>query len=228
MISIVIPTYNESREIGITLTRLYENISPDDEVIVVDGFSEDDTKKIVSSFHPVKLFTSQKGRAIQMNLGAEKASNEYILFLHADTLVNAICISKLKNEITSNGVEWGWFSIKLNSPRLIFRIIETGANLRASLTRTPLGDHGIFVRKDIFDKVGGFPEIQLMEDIEFVRKIKIISKKGIKIKTPVQTSVRRFEKSGILKTFFIMWFLRILYYLGASSENLARYYRNIR
>ncbi|MBI2487013.1 MAG: TIGR04283 family arsenosugar biosynthesis glycosyltransferase [Deltaproteobacteria bacterium] len=228
MISIVIPTYNESRDIGITLTKLYETISPDDEVIVVDGYSEDDTKEIVISFHPVKLFTSKKGRAIQMNLGAKKARNEYILFLHADTLVDAICMSKLKNEITSNGVEWGWFSIKLNSPRLAFRIIETGANLRASLTRTPLGDHGIFVRKDIFDRVGGFPEIDLMEDIEFVKKIKLISKKGIKIKAPVYTSVRRFEKSGILKTFFTMWLLRILYYLGVSSEKLAKYYRNIR
>jgi rSAM/selenodomain-associated transferase 2 len=228
MISIVIPTYNESRDIGTTLTRLHETISPDDEVIVVDGYSEDDTKEIVSSFYRVKLFTSQKGRAIQMNLGAKKARNEYILFLHADTLVDTLCMSKLKNEITSNGVEWGWFSIRLNSPRLIFRIIETGANLRASLTRSPLGDHGIFVRKDIFDRVGGFPEIHLMEDIEFVKKIKLISKKGIKIKAPVYTSVRRFEKSGILKTFFTMWLLRILYYLGVSSEKLTIYYRNVR
>jgi rSAM/selenodomain-associated transferase 2 len=228
MISIVIPTYNESRDIGTTLTRLHETISPDDEVIVVDGYSEDDTKEIVSSFYRVKLFTSQKGRAIQMNLGAKKARNEYILFLHADTLVDTLCMSKLKNEITSNGVEWGWFSIRLNSPRLIFRIIETGANLRASLTRSPLGDHGIFVRKDIFDRVGGFPEIHLMEDIEFVKKIKLISKKGIKIKAPVYTSVRRFEKSGILKTFFTMWLLRILYYLGVSSEKLTKYYRNVR
>ncbi len=228
MISIVIPTYNESREIGTTLTRLYENISPADEVIVVDGFSVDNTKEIVSSFPQVKLLTSQKGRAIQMNLGAKLARNKYILFLHADTVVNEISISKLKNEISSNGAEWGWFSIKLNSPRLIFRFIEAGANLRASLTRTPLGDHGIFVRKDIFDRVGGFPEIQLMEDIEFVKKIKIISKKGIKIKAQVQTSVRRFEKTGVLKTFVMMWILRILYYLGASSEQLAKYYRNIR
>lgn len=228
MISIVIPTYNESRDIGTTLTRLHETISPDDEVIVVDGYSEDDTKEIVSSFYRVKLFTSQKGRAIQMNLGAKKARNEYILFLHADTVVDTLCMSKLKNEITSNGVEWGWFSIRLNSPRLIFRIIETGANLRASLTRSPLGDHGIFVRKDIFDRVGGFPEIHLMEDIEFVKKIKLISKKGIKIKAPVYTSVRRFEKSGILKTFFTMWLLRILYCLGVSSEKLTKYYRNVR
>ncbi len=228
MISIVIPTYNESREIGTTLAKLYENISDDDEVIVVDGHSEDGTEEIVSSFHTVKLFSSHKGRAIQMNLGARKATNKYILFLHADTVVNPVSMSNLKNEIASNGVEWGWFSIKLNSPRLIFRIIEAGANLRATITKTPLGDHGIFVRKDIFDKAGGFPEIQLMEDIEFVKNIKLISKKGMKIKSPLLISVRRFEKSGILKTFFMMWILRIFYYLGTPSENLAKYYRNIR
>jgi rSAM/selenodomain-associated transferase 2 len=228
MISIVIPTYNESTEIGGTLTKLCQIISPDDEVIVVDGFSEDNTREIVSTFRSVKLFTSKTGRAVQMNLGAENASNKYILFLHADTLVNSACLSELKNEITSNSVEWGWFSIKLNSPRLAFRIIETGANLRASLTKTPLGDHGIFVRKDIFDRVCGFPEIHLMEDIEFIKKIKLVSKKGIKIKAPIYTSVRRFKESGILKTFFIMWLLRILYYLGVSAERLAKYYRNIR
>jgi rSAM/selenodomain-associated transferase 2 len=228
MISIVIPTYNESREIGGMLTKLSQVISAYDEVIVVDGFSEDDTREKVSSFGSVRLFSSKRGRAVQMNLGAEKANNNYILFLHADTLVNSACLSKLKKEIASNSVEWGWFSIRLNSPRLVFRIIEMGANLRASLTKTPLGDHGIFVRKDLFERVCGFPEIYLMEDIEFIKRIKLVSKKGIRIKTPVYTSVRRFEDSGILKTFFIMWLLRILYYLGVSSATLAKYYRNIR
>jgi rSAM/selenodomain-associated transferase 2 len=227
MISIVIPTYNESRIIETTLTKLYETISPDDEVIVVDGFSEDNTKEMVKTFPEIKLFTSQRGRAIQMNLGVEKAKSEYILFLHADTLISEKSIIMLKNEIISNRVRWGWFPIKLNSPKSVFRIIEIGANLRTRLTGTPLGDHGIFVRKDLFYEVGGFPEIPLMEDLEFVRKIKTISK-GVDIKSPVQTSVRRFEKSGILKTFITMWILRILYHLGMSPEKLARYYDHIR
>lgn len=227
MISIVIPTYNESATIETTLTDLYELISPEDEVIVVDGSSEDSTREIVSAFPEAKLLTSRRGRAAQMNLGAEKAINEYILFLHADTWVSAKCINKLKNEITLNGAKWGWFRIRLNSPKLAFRIIEIGANLRAMLTGTPLGDHGIFVRRDVFLRVGGFPEIPLMEDLEFVRKVKRVSK-GVEIRSPVRTSVRRFEKSGILKTFITMWVLRILYYLGTSPETLARYYAHIR
>lgn len=227
MISIVIPTYNESATIEATLTTLYELISPEDEVIVVDGSSEDNTREIVSTFPRAKLFTSRRGRAAQMNLGAEKAINEYILFLHADTSLSAECINKLKNEITLNDAKWGWFSIRLNSSKLVFRIIEMGANLRTMITGTPLDDHGIFVRKDIFLRVSGFPEIPLMEDLEFVRRVKFVSK-GVEIRSPVQTSVRRFEKSGILKTLITMWVLRILYYLGTSPGTLARYYAHIR
>jgi len=227
MISIVIPTYNESATVEATLSALYEFISPKDEVIVVDGLSEDNTGEIVSTFPQTKLITSRRGRAAQMNLGAEKAINQYILFLHADTLVSAECINNMKNEITLNGAKWGWFSIKLNSPKLVFRIIQIGANLRTKLTGTPLGDHGIFVRKDVFLRVGGFPEIPLMEDLEFVKRVKYISK-GVEIRSPVRTSVRRFEKSGILKTFITMWALRVLYYLGTPPEKLARYYAHIR
>jgi len=227
MISIVIPTYNESATVEATLSALYEFISPKDEVIVVDGLSEDNTGEIVSTFPQTKLITSRRGRAAQMNLGAEKAINQYILFLHADTLVSAECINNMKNEITLNGAKWGWFSIKLDSPKLVFRIIQIGANLRTKLTGTPLGDHGIFVRKDVFLRVGGFPEIPLMEDLEFVKRVKYISK-GVEIRSPVRTSVRRFEKSGILKTFITMWALRVLYYLGTPPEKLARYYAHIR
>lgn len=115
----------------------------------------------------------------------------------------------------------------LNSPKFIFRVSEIMARLSVKLTGTPLGDHGIFVRKDIFYEVGGFPEIPLMADLEFVRKIKNISK-GMEIKSPVRTSIRRFEKSGILKTFITTWVLRILYYLGTPIEKLARYYNHIR
>jgi rSAM/selenodomain-associated transferase 2 len=227
MISLIIPTYNESATIEDALTAIFELISPEDEVIVVDGLSEDNTREIVSAFPHAKLLISRRGRAVQMNLGVEKAINEYILFLHADTSVSANCINNLKNQITLNGAEWGWFPIRLNSPKLVFRIMEIGANLRTMLTGTPLGDHGIFVRKDVFLRVGGFPEISLMEDLEFVRRVKRVSK-GVEIRPPIQTSVRRFEKSGILKTFITMWVLRILYYLGTSPETLARYYDHIR
>jgi len=227
MISIVIPTYNESSTIEGTLINLFEIISTGDEVIVVDGFSEDDTKEIAGKFTKVKLFNSKRGRATQMNSGAEKTNNEYILFLHADTTISATCLTMLKNEIISNRIGWGWFPIKLNSPKFIFRVLELGANMRTSFTGTPLGDHGIFVKKDLFFEVGGFPDMPIMEEIEFVRKLKKISK-GVEIQSSVRTSVRRFERSGVLKTFVTMWILRILYYLGIPTKTLLRYYSHIR
>ena len=227
MISIVIPTYNESAIIEGTLNSLNESISSEDEVIVVDGMSEDDTREIVGGFPGVILITSRRGRAVQMNAGAKIAKGEYILFLHADVLINESCISMLKNQTRNNEVKWGWFSIRLDSPRFIFRVLETGANLRNRLTGIPLGDHGIFVKRDVFHGIGGFPEIPIMEDLEFVRKIRIISK-GVEVKSPIKTSIRRFENSGIIRTFFKMWILRILYYLGMPPEKLTRYYIHVR
>jgi hypothetical protein len=162
-----------------------------------------------------------------MNVGAARARGNYILFLHADVLMNRSSISMLKNQTSNNEVKWGWFPIRLDSPRFIFRILETGANLRNRLTGIPLGDHGIFVKRDVFHEIGGFPEIPIMEDLQFVRKIRIISR-GVEVKSPVKTSVRRFENSGITRTFFRMWILRTLYYLGMSPERLAKYYNDIR
>ncbi|HSE84568.1 MAG TPA: TIGR04283 family arsenosugar biosynthesis glycosyltransferase [Thermodesulfobacteriota bacterium] len=227
MISIVIPTYNESATIESTLTKLLEIVPPDDEIIIIDGQSEDNTQEIVRTFPQTKLFTSRRGRAIQMNVGAQKAKNEYLLFLHADNIVSPDCLNMLRDDIKSGRLSWGWFPIKLNSPKLGFKVLEIGANLRLKFTGTPLGDHGIFVRKEIFDKIGGFPEIPIMEDLEFVRKIKRVAK-GTQINCPIGTSVRRFEKSGIIKTFITMWVLRFLYYSGMSTDKLARYYKHVR
>jgi rSAM/selenodomain-associated transferase 2 len=227
LISIVIPTYNESATIESTLKKLLETLPSGDEVIIIDGESEDNTQEIVRTFTEVKLFSSRRGRSIQMNLGAQIAKNEYILFLHADNIVGPDCLKLLRDEIKSGRLSWGWFPIKLNSPKLAFKVLEAGANLRLKLTGTPLGDHGIFVKKEIFDKIGGFPETPIMEDLEFVRKIKRVTK-GTQINCPIGTSVRRFERSGIIKTFITMWVLRFLYYSGMSTDKLARYYKHVR
>ncbi|HEX9667010.1 MAG TPA: TIGR04283 family arsenosugar biosynthesis glycosyltransferase [Thermodesulfobacteriota bacterium] len=227
MISIIIPTYNESKTIDLTLSKLSKVIPQDCEVIVIDGFSNDNTQEIVKNFNHVKLFNCKKGRSVQMNFGAQKASKDFLLFLHADTILNSNCIEYLTKELKSNTIVWGWFSIKLNNNRVIYRFIEIFANLRARLTGTPLGDHAIFVKKGIFDKIGGFPDIPLLEDLEFVRKLKCISR-GKRINTSVITSVRRFENSGILKTCIKMWMIRLLYYLGFSTQILVRFYDDSR
>jgi rSAM/selenodomain-associated transferase 2 len=227
MISIIIPTYNESKTIGLTLGQLLRAIPEDCEVIVIDGYSNDNTQEIVKSFDHVKLFNCKKGRSVQMNFGAQNASNDILLFLHADTILNSNCLDYLTGELKSNDIAWGWFSIKLNENKLVYRAIEILANLRARITGTPLGDHAIFVKKGVFDKIGGFPDIPILEDLEFVKKIKCISR-GKRINASVVTSVRRFENSGILKTFMRMWMIRFLYYLGFSTQRLVRFYDDSR
>lgn len=227
MISIIIPVYNESAILESTLTKLNSIIASQDEIIVVDGGSEDNTGEIARAFPDVKSISSSRGRAAQMNAGAKIASGEYLLFLHADVLIDEDCLRRLTDQIAGGGIQWGWFTISLDSPRFIYRLLETGANLRNRITGIPLGDHGIFIKKDVFFNIGGFSEIPIMEDLELVRRMKAVIN-GTEIKSPVKTSVRRFERSGIIRTLSKMWILRILYHFGVSPERLTRYYGSVR
>ncbi len=228
MISIVIPTYNESSTIGNNLGKILSIISANDEVIVVDGKSEDATVAKVKGFETVKLIChSQRGRAVQMNRGVKEAGNKYVLFLHADTTIDSEGLEKLKAIAVNDSIIWGWFSIRLNSPKFIYRILETLASYRTKLAREPLGDHGIFVKRDIFNQVGGYPEIPIMEDIELVKKLKEISE-GTRIDHYVLTSVRRFERGGIIKTVFNICLMRAAYFFGKSPETLSAWYLNHR
>ena len=228
MFSFVIPTYNESSTIEKTLSSLLPNLNEEDEVIVVDGLSEDDTVQKTRNFPTVRLIESDKrGRATQMNLGAENASKEYVFFLHADTTIDKTGLEKLRHEILNSQIPWGWFTLKLNSPKLIYRILETVACFRTDIAQEPLGDHGIFLKKSLFDEVGGYPEIPIMEDIELVKKIKRKSR-GKKIDHFVLSSVRRFEREGILKNCLKISIMRVKYFIGYSPSELSRSYLDYR
>lgn len=223
MLSIIIPTYNESETIGNTLCNLIKIISPDDEIIVVDGSSTDDTAGDVEQFPEVRLIECQRGRARQMNAGAAAAKGRFLLFLHADVMTDSRCLDELNSKMSDQSVLWGWFTFRLNSPRFVYRIIEAVSNCGNRATGIALGDHGIFVRRELFRKIGGFSDISLMEDIELSARLKSLSS-GVEIKSPIKISVRRFENEGIFYTLIKMCVLRILYYLGVNPDTLSKFY----
>ena len=157
-----------------------------------------------------------------MYRGAEFADAEILLFLHADTVLpeNA---SQLISSLDLKKRYWGRFDIHLSSNKIIYRLIEWLSNLRSRLSAIVTGDQAIFVERELFNNIGGFPEIALMEDIAISRLLKKISR-PVCIKQKVITSSRRWESNGVVATVLLMWKLRLLYFFGVSPEKLKQLY----
>ncbi len=223
MISIIIPVYNESKSIDRTLKGLpYGNGI---EVIVVDGQSDDQTMGIVNRY-PVKCISSSRGRAQQMNAGASVARGDILLFLHADCVIDADGLKTIEKKISYNFIG-GCFSHKIDSPQLIYRWIELSGNLRAEMLKIFYGDQAIFVRRDIFDQIGGFENVGLFEDVIFSKKLRRLGK-TIVMDHQAVVLPRRWQKRGVLKTTVLNWFLTFGFNMGVSTEKLAKLYKNVR
>jgi len=222
-LSIIIPVYNEVKNIVTALRRLQDYRLQGHEVIVVDGGSQDNTFDCAVGLVD-KLLKSKPGRATQMNTGAAQATGDVLVFLHVDTELPRLA-NKLINEAMDNQYQWGRFNVSLSGQHVLFRIIETMMNWRSRVTGIATGDQAIFVRRTVFQQVAGYPEIKLMEDIELSRKLKFFGKPAC-IKTRAMTSSRKWEKNGIVRTTLLMWWLRLLHFFGVSPEKLhSRYYR---
>ncbi len=222
ILSIIIPTLNEYSDIQKTLQQLLPFRQQHVEIIVVDGGSSDNTVCLAEQFADT-VITTEAGRANQMNRGADLAHGRYILFLHADTqlpLNASVClINAFQRDII-----WGYFEIKLSGHHCLFRIIETMINIRSRLSQIATGDQAIFVRRDQFKKMGGYPDIPLMEDIALSRSLKKVGAPCC-VSERVITSSRRWERRGILRTILLMWLLRLNYFFGADPGMLARWYK---
>lgn len=221
-LSIIVPVLNESESIAPFLHHLQPLRQMGCELIVVDGGSEDGTVKLAEPFAE-RLLQSKKGRAAQMNTGAGAASGDILLFLHADTSLPDAAFDQLKQISQSEKMFWGRFDLCLSGKGWSFRLIETMINLRSRLTGISTGDQAMFVSRTLFEKVGQFPELDLMEDIELSRRLKRISKPCC-LKQRVITSSRRWEQKGVLKTVCTMWTLRLGYFFGADPARLKRIY----
>ena len=225
-ISIIIPVLNEARKINELighLRGLRSDVAP--EIIVVDGDPRGGTVRTIRD-RQVKTAISEKGRARQMNYGAALASGEILLFLHADTLLPANGLARVKAAMADNCYAAGAFDLGIQAELRIFRITEKYVAFRTRLTKVPYGDQAIFVRRGYFDKIGGYKEIPLMEDAEMMRRIRNRGDKIFIIPEQVMTSARRWEKEGILYCTLRNWVLRLSYAFGVPPERLVKWYRS--
>ena len=191
------------------------------EVIIVDGGSTDNTLTIAYDITDT-IIISKKGRALQMNNGASVASGDVVLFLHADTLLPEN-VAEIISDVYVVENFWGRFDVRLSNEKYVYRLIECMMNMRSSLTSIVTGDQAMFFEKNLFDRIGGFPEIALMEDVEISRQLKKISK-PVRLKSKVVTSSRRWETNGVVATVLLMWKLRLYYFFGVSPEKLSQMY----
>jgi rSAM/selenodomain-associated transferase 2 len=220
-ISIIIPAINEAGNIkeAIATIELSKNI----EVIVVDGGSQDDTVAIAQSLG-VKVISSSAGRAAQMNAGAMAASGEILLFLHADTRLPTGFDAMIPIVLQQTGTVAGAFNLRIDASLLSLRWVEWGVNLRSRFCQMPYGDQAIFVTKQIFQEIGCFPELPIMEDFELIRRLKRTGRILI-ISVPVVTSARRWLQKGVLKTTLLNQIVIIAYLLGVSPKRIHSWYR---
>jgi len=224
-ISIIIPCLNEEKIIRDTLLPLQNLRQRGHEIIIADGGSSDNTINVASNLYD-QLATGEKGRALQMNSAAKLSSNDILCFLHADTFAPENLDTLIIDALHKSQKIWGRFNINLCGKHWLFRIIETSINIRSCISGVASGDQGIFVYRNVFNKLNGFKVIPLMEDIELSKRLRKKSHPVCITSTPLITSSRRWEKHGILTTVFLMWSLRLKYFMGVPAEQLENLYRH--
>ncbi len=251
-ISVIIPVLNESEALLPLLYSLQIMRSQGHELIVVDGGSTDgslqqlkalvETNRIISDtampsinetvFLIDTLLESASGRAMQMNLGATSAVGDLLWFVHADSILNTALINALMQLSVTRALAmkprsslWGWFNVRLSGNLISLKIIQSMMNFRSRMSSIATGDQAMFVDKELFERVGRFPEIPLMEDIALSKQLKKICR-PVRLKGKLITSSRRWKKNGVWRTVFLMWRLRWAYALGKDPAVLAQRYRD--
>ncbi|TAJ23874.1 MAG: glycosyltransferase [Nitrospirae bacterium] len=254
-ISVILPTLNEEHALPRTLAHTLG--LGFDEILVVDGGSTDHTCGIVSacagngqwaigdgtesrkfeaslpphSLSPLAprlaLLASPAGRAIQMNTGAAASRGEVLLFLHADTQLPRDAKPAIVHALQEPTCVGGRFDLRFEQHAGLAGLISRLINLRSRCAGIATGDQALFVRRSIFEQMGGFSAIPIMEDVDFTRRLKRMGRTAA-LRSQVVTSYRRWDSCGPIRTILLMWLLRFLYWIGVSPQALSRLYRNVR
>jgi rSAM/selenodomain-associated transferase 2 len=238
---IIVPTLNEARGIDAALRALQALRSDDAGIVVADGGSDDDTVPRARALAD-HVLAAPRGRARQMNAGAAwvrghagaSPGDDILVFLHADTRLPPAAPALIRAAIgggarigggkrTKGGALWGRFDVRLSGAHWLLRVVEFMMNARSRLSGIATGDQTIFVRRDLFEQLGGFADIALMEDVEFSRRAKRVAAPAC-LSARVETSSRRWEQGGVLRTILLMMRLRLAYFFGADPRELARRY----
>jgi len=225
-LSIIIPVYKDAIALKKLLTDLKAVVSITCEVIVVDGSCDDDLKPLAHEFSDIHFIESEPQRAGQMNAGAEHATGDVLWFLHADTRLPGNIIDTFIAFRTQKISAWGRFDVELDSNLRSLKLVAFMMNKRSAITSISTGDQGLFVYADTFLSVNGFPVQSLMEDIELSKKLKSLSRPFIP-KVRLTTSSRKWLSDGVFKTIRIMWYLRFIYWLGASPDRIHQLYYGV-
>lgn len=223
MISVIIPILNEAKILERSLSKLGQQLQRH-QLIIVDGGSTDGSLCIAKKFG--QILSSSQGRARQMNAGAAVATGDILLFLHADVWLESGAIRGVEAAITT-GYVGGAFKQRIEGGHILYRLIERAANFRAQRLQLFYGDGGIFISKHHFYQIGGFPNVPILEEMEFSRKLQYLGKTTL-VEPGIHISSRRWKKNGIVRTTALNWFITALYSLGVSPTRLARLYRHIR
>lgn len=212
MISVVIPTLNEEDALPRTLDCLFDQHG-DKEVIVVDGGSCDATPEVVAAYPEVRLLTAHRGRARQMNVGARAAAGAWLLFLHADTLLPAGALDQISALGECGDALAGGFRHRFSGHSWGLKLISGLNNRRVQRTRILYGDQAPFVRRTLFEELGGFPEQPILEDVLFMEKVVKVTR-PVLLDQHVVTDSRRFTQQGVWRSFGRVFLIMSCYKLG--------------
>jgi rSAM/selenodomain-associated transferase 2 len=221
-LSIVMPALDEAARIAGSLAALAPLRAQGVQVIVVDGGSGDGTLLRCEGAADV-LLSAPRGRARQMNAGARAAAANALLFLHADTTLPGDALALVADALAQRA--WGRFDVRIDGRSRWLPVVAAFMNARSRLTGIATGDQAIFVRREVFDAVGGFPDQALMEDVELCKRLRGDAGAPACLRAKVVTSGRRWDERGAWRTIVLMWRLRWLYWRGVSADRLAAAYR---